>query len=58
MLHMNLPDRGSGDLSFCDEKLCPLCKQDKVTHEDLIRHIVHDHDTRLECTECVALMRY
>ncbi|XP_022645583.1 uncharacterized protein LOC111243777 isoform X2 [Varroa destructor] len=51
MLHMNLPDRGSGDLSFCDEKLCPLCKQDKVTHEDLIRHIVHDHDTRLECTE-------
>ncbi|OQR71949.1 hypothetical protein BIW11_10681 [Tropilaelaps mercedesae] len=51
MLHMNLPDRGSGDLSFCDEKLCPICKQDKVTHEDLIRHIVHDHDTRLECTE-------
>lgn len=35
------------------EKLCPLCRVDMVTHEALVRHIVDDHDTRLECTECV-----
>ncbi|XP_022648341.1 uncharacterized protein LOC111272112 isoform X2 [Varroa jacobsoni] len=50
--HMRLHMRGRRMASIqAPEKLCPLCRVDMVTHEALVRHIVDDHDTRLECTE-------
>ncbi|OQR78147.1 hypothetical protein BIW11_06603 [Tropilaelaps mercedesae] len=34
-----------------DEKLCPLCRMKKDSYDDLVNHIVTEHDTRLECSE-------
>ncbi|OQR69074.1 hypothetical protein BIW11_12495 [Tropilaelaps mercedesae] len=51
-IHMSVHVRGKRMASVqANERLCPLCRMDMSSHETLVRHIVDDHDTRLECTE-------
>ncbi|XP_022648916.1 uncharacterized protein LOC111245190 isoform X3 [Varroa destructor] len=51
-IHMSVHVRGRRMASVqASERLCPLCRIDMGSHEILVRHIVDDHDTRLECTE-------
>lgn len=53
-IHMSVHVRGRRMASVqASERLCPLCRIDMGSHEILVRHIVDDHDTRLECTEYV-----
>ncbi|XP_022649923.1 uncharacterized protein LOC111245608 isoform X2 [Varroa destructor] len=49
--HLHEYQRRSTSSRGCDDKLCPLCRSKNDSYEDLINHIVNDHDTRLECTE-------
>ncbi|OQR69589.1 hypothetical protein BIW11_12167 [Tropilaelaps mercedesae] len=51
--HMRLHVRGHRirNSGKAPEKLCPLCRLEQGDHARLVRHIVDDHGTRLECTE-------
>lgn len=52
VLHMQMHVRGKRcKYARVAEKLCPLCREDQGTHSALVRHIVDEHDTRIECTE-------
>ncbi|OQR79484.1 hypothetical protein BIW11_05702 [Tropilaelaps mercedesae] len=52
VLHMQMHVRGKRcKYARVAEKLCPLCREDQGTHAALVRHIVDEHDTRIECTE-------